>query len=149
MNRAGYADGIAWDLDGYRPEPDETETIEHKGLTVEVLTWVDPTDLEWDGDFELAEGSEGWDVMVEARTTIAGHSFMGHDSLGSIWIDASHDGQRYLREEIDDVKQQALSSLEIEIARVSRGEDAQREAERAKAALAVLETLRKGEKVAP
>ena len=145
MNRAGYADGIAWDLDGYRPEPDETETIEHKGLTVEVLTWVDPTDLEWDGDFELAEGSEGWDVMVEARTTIAGHSFMAFDSLGSIWVSPDRDGNKYLREEIGEVKRQALSSLEIEIARVSRGEDAQREAERAKAALAFLHGLPQAE----
>jgi hypothetical protein len=121
--------------------PDETETIEHKGMSVEVQTWIDPTDLPWDGDCELDEGSEGRDVLVDVRTTIGGFTFIARDSLGSIWCSPDHEGNKYLREEVKNVVEGALFQLEKEITRVASGSDVTRAKHEQKAARALQKLL--------
>lgn len=124
---------------------DETETIEHKGMTVTVKTWCDPTDLPWDGDFELDENAEGWDLYVEASTTLDGFTFIGRDSLGSIWIDPGPDGTRYLREETSNVTHEALVALDQELTQVVQGRDVK---SAGKSVRAARKLLAKGQKVA-
>jgi hypothetical protein len=123
--------------------PDETETIGHKGMTVDVSTWIDPTDIPWDGDCELEEGSEGWDVLVEVKTTVGGFSFIARDSLGSIRCSPDREGNKYLHEEVKNVVEEALFQLEKEITRVAEGGDVLRARDEQKAARALQKLLAK------
>lgn len=97
-----------------------------RGISYLAAVWIDPTDLPWDGDFPLPEGSEGWDVSVEVTAEIDGERFSERDSLGSIWIEPNRDGFDYLDECIQDVTDTAVYALHEEILRVSTGVDVEK-----------------------
>ena len=96
-------------------KPDDTRVVKWHGFDVTVDIWCDPTDMPWDGDCELEEGAEGWDLLV--RVTLS--TFTAQDSLGSCWGD-----REYISETLDtEVIPQALLNLEHEIKSIAHGRD--------------------------
>lgn len=100
-------------------KPDSTETLTWKGFEIQVSKWCDPTDLPYDGDVIIDEGTEGWDLLVEVSLQVGVQYFTSGNSLGSCWGD-----QEYIRECFDDqLIPEALSNLEAEIRKIADGRD--------------------------
>lgn len=91
--------------------PDETTEIEWCGLTVTVREWCDPADFPWDGDEELPENAEGWDLLCEVEVARYEHTFTARDSLVGNWLVPNADGIAWLKEQAAHVREQALEGL--------------------------------------
>ncbi len=116
---------------------DKVEEIEWTGgFKVEVETWVEPTDIPYDGnDPRDVEGCEGWDVSVRVTLRAGNQCWAGTDSLGSIWCKP---GDRYLDTEIETVQQEALANLAKAIEHDATGEGVKEAKARQKAAQSVV-----------
>jgi hypothetical protein len=114
-------------------KPDLVEKMTWKGHPVTVSKWCDVTDIPWDGEFPLEEGSEGWDLFVKVELTLDGVTFSCLDSLGSVWVDA-HTGYLDIQQEFIGVVASALVNLQSEIAFVAQGRDIKEAQHRAQVA---------------
>lgn len=105
---------------------DETSVEMVHGLMLKIETWVDWTDIPWDGCEPLETGAEGYDILVEATIVAEGVNVTGYDSLGSIWIMPNREGLAYLGEEKENVKKQAITNAFDELGTVAAGVDVAR-----------------------
>jgi hypothetical protein len=104
-------------------KPDETEDRDSHGLVVTLDRWIDPTDLEWDGDEPLPENSEGWDLMVRATLTFGYQVFTGLAACGGFWATPDSDGRNYLEMSMKELEEEALQALWEEIEAIKDGRE--------------------------
>lgn len=97
---------------------DEVETQTWNGHEVTVETWIDETEFPWDGDGD-APDCEGVDLLVEVTLCPDDtHTFKAYGSLGGVYGDRA-----YVREEVANIVQEALSALQTELQAVAAGRD--------------------------
>lgn len=106
------------------------QTINWRGLTVEVKETRDPAMEPWDGEVPLDPGAEGYDLAVEVSVNVNGHEFKAHDSVCGNWIYPDRDGYDYLDSQVKELTEEALENLGREIARIASGEDVRKEEDR-------------------
>lgn len=97
--------------------------ITWRGLSVKVEEIRDPSSEPWDGEEPLGPGAEGYDLALEVELDVDGQIFKAQDSICGNWIYPNQEGYAYLDSEIESLTEEALSSLEKEVARVASGED--------------------------
>jgi hypothetical protein len=119
--------------------PDLTKEITWKSFKVTVREWCDQTDIPWDGEFPLEEGSEGFDLYVEVSLMIGDVRFEGASSLGSVWV-APNDYTN-IQEEFENVIQEALANLHSEILLIAGGRDVRDARRRAQVASVLVKEL--------
>lgn len=100
-------------------DPARTRKRQWRGHEVLVEIWVDETDLPWDGDAPLEEGSTGWDatVRVSFDDEVVGNVWAG-DSCGGIWISGKNPWRdEYLLSQLGEYEEEALGHLGAAAAR--------------------------------